>query len=218
MTTPSFSHLKPPVPTAAASAAAAASDQSHHETQVLDGVAGYALVCGSLSAVAAAVWWTLRRRQGHGGGWARVFEVVALALLWYGCSVSLSLANKFVYTIWRGGFHFPLLVALVHMTVKGMGTLIIYYGFGYIRPLPKLRRDVFWKCMVPIGVAMGLDIGLSNWSAMLLPLSMYTVIKTSGIVWTFLLSTLLGLAPKSALLASCILIVCCGAVLAVWDR
>lgn len=50
--------------------------------------------------------------------------------------------------------------------------------------------------MGPTGLASGIDIGFSNWGLELVPISLYTMTKSSTIVFILIFAILLGLEKK----------------------
>ena len=69
-----------------------------------------------------------------------------------------------------------------------------------------LNWDVFLKKVVPTGIISALDIGLSNWSFMFITVSLYTMVKSSCILWILFFSLILGLEkPRWNL---CLIVMC----------
>lgn len=67
----------------------------------------------------------------------------------------------------------------------------------------KLTHRIDWKIAVrklaPTGIFSGIDIGFSNWSLELVSISLYTMTKSSSIVFILLFAILLGLEKKVTL-------------------
>lgn len=64
----------------------------------------------------------------------------------------------------------------------------------------KLINRIDWKIAVrklaPTGIFSGIDIGFSNWALELVPISLYTMTKSSSIIFILLFAILLGLEKK----------------------
>ena len=206
---------------------------------VVDDILGFMAACLVCSALSFVGWrCCLRRRRrlagGGGGGGSNVTSpgrgvfraetlyLSGLTFLWYGVSVTLGLSNKFIFNRWRGGFRFPLTVALFHLTFKGLA-MFSYYGCGLCGTrcggaIPWPSRRTCLTRMLPIGIFTGLDIGLGMVAIMMIPLSLYTVVKCSGIIFTFTLSAALRLAPRSWRLALVVACVAAGTTMSVWKN
>ena len=82
---------------------------------------------------------------------ARRAMVVALACTWFAISVSFSLFNKFMYTVFqRGEFHYPLTISSGHLFVKGIGAFAVLKARN-CAPLKWPSRRVFFYKILPIG-------------------------------------------------------------------
>jgi solute carrier family 35, member C2 len=105
-------------------------------------------------------------------------SATAWVLLWYGISVSFTIANKWIFFTWRGGFPFPVLMTACHMTVKYMLSRCVMRSRGGAPPA--LGRRVYWRTAAPIGVLTALDVLLSNSSLMFITVTFYTISKVSS--------------------------------------
>ena len=133
--------------------------------------------------------------------------------------MSFSLFNKFVYSVFhKGAFHYPLLIASGHLAVKGLLALAVIKARGRGAPLAWPSARTFWRRLAPIGVFTGLDIALNQWAYMVAAVSLCTVVRASGILFTLAMSSALGLVRRSAALAAVVGLVALGSVLAVWSE
>lgn len=105
-------------------------------------------------------------------------------------------------------FHFPLTVVLYHLIIK----YILAAMFRIIYRLVTGRRRVDVDCksslkIAPVGFASGIDIGFSNWGLELVQISLYTMTKSSTIIFILIFSILLKLEKKSWSLASIVVLI-----------
>lgn len=96
-------------------------------------------------------------------------------------------------------FKYPLLVTTYHLIIK----LILSY---IVRLLYKLKTGkhrilLDWRTAVrkigPTGFCSGLDIGLSSWGLELVTVSLYTMTKSTTIIFILIFAIMLGLEKKS---------------------
>ena len=190
---------------------------------VASGIIWYASVMGAIAALFFGAWWwitgyrptlTPHRRSVL----ARRAMVIALACTWFAISVSFSLFNKFMYSVFQNGeFHYPLLITSGHLFVKGLGALTVLKARG-CAPLKWPTRRVFLRKIVPIGILTGLDIALNQWAYLVAAVSLCTVVRAMGILFTLALSLCLRLVRFRKSLAVVIAAIACGSVLAVWKE
>lgn len=117
-------------------------------------------------------------------------DVAGWTLLWYAISISFTLFNKWFMNVWQGGFHFPIFTTAIHMTIK----VIISQVWAYCtkQELPPLSRRNLFQLVVPMGIATGLDIMLSNLSLEFISVTNYTLLKSTVLLWTFVWALVLG--------------------------
>ncbi|XP_075159735.1 solute carrier family 35 member C2 isoform X2 [Haematobia irritans] len=94
---------------------------------------------------------------------------------------------------------FPLSIVLYHLVIKLAMASCVRAIYKCI--VGKSRIQLDWRVsirkMAPTGVASGIDIGFSNWGLELVPISLYTMTKSSTIVFILIFAILLGLEKKS---------------------
>ena len=117
------------------------------------------------------------------------------ALGWYSISVSFTIYNKYLMQLWEGGFAYPILMTTVHMAIKVVISRIWICCRSDPEPIPCLNWTQTLKLVLPIGIFTASDIMLSNLSIMYIPLSLYTALKTTVPVFTFVVGILLGVEP-----------------------
>ncbi|CAI4047752.1 hypothetical protein SKDZ_13G0960 [Saccharomyces kudriavzevii ZP591] len=111
---------------------------------------------------------------------------------WYFCSIALSIYNRWMFDPKDGlGVGYPVLVTTFHQATLWLVSSI-YIKLRH-RPVKNaLRRNnafnwsFFLKFLVPTAIASAGDIGLSNVSLQYVPLTVYTIIKSSSIAFVLL--------------------------------
>ena len=123
-------------------------------------------------------------------------------------SISFTIYNKWIMQLWEGGFDYPITMTTLHMAMKVlMSRLWIAARAGSGAPVPRIDWTKTLKVVIPIGVLTAVDIMCSNLSISLIPLSLYTALKTTVPVFTFMTAILLGLEKfdwKTFLAISCV--------------
>eukprot|EP00039_Didymoeca_costata_P008195 m.108960 g.108960 ORF g.108960 m.108960 type:complete len:405 (+) comp13988_c0_seq1:299-1513(+) len=166
--------------------------------------------------------WVLRRKESTSDSKGRAFgpillmaiKTLFLTLLWYVFSIGITFYNKWLFR-WHG-FHFPLTVTFVHMMIT-MGWAKV--GRFYVARWYNVKNaSISWNDMIykvyPAGAAAALDIGLSNVSLTTgLHLNIYTVCKSTVLVFTLLFSFMFGLQKPSVPIFVVIFLVVGGVIL-----
>lgn len=131
------------------------------------------------------------------------------SLGWYASSISMTLFNKYLFS--QYGFRFPVFATMFHST----GIFLVTWAIlSNCMTKPNISRKVFFKFVVPVGVFAGLDIALSNMSYLYITVTLYTMVKSSVLVWVLLFSFLFRLEKPSVVLVVIILLVAGGIFLA----
>lgn len=162
---------------------------------------------------------------------AFAFRVAALSCVWFACSSTIVISNRVVFGLLGGRFSFPFTVTLFHMLIKGaLALLFVAASPAFLTPdmtlLPPLHRmraratravdvqgltpAVLWRLVVPMGVATAVDVALSNQALKLSGVAVYTVAKSTSLVWNLAFSLALQLVPLSWRLICCVLFVAVG--------
>jgi len=123
----------------------------------------------------------------------KAVDVAWSSLAWFSVSISFTIFNKWIMQLWEGGFEYPITMTTLHMLLKVLITRIYMFFTGV--PVPPLQYKTTLQIVVPIGVLTATDIMLSNMSIPLIPLSLYTALKTTVPVWSFVLAILYKLEP-----------------------
>ncbi|GMT37152.1 hypothetical protein PFISCL1PPCAC_28449, partial [Pristionchus fissidentatus] len=123
-------------------------------------------------------------------GWRMMLRIAAMAALYYPLSIGLTFYQKWFIKQYK----LPLLVVTGHYFTKWFLAIFIRFLVECRRSRRvrlTLREQLRW--LAPIGVCASLDIGLSNWALEYVTVSLYTMAKSSSIVFIVAFSLLLRL-------------------------
>ncbi|XP_014100270.1 solute carrier family 35 member C2 isoform X2 [Bactrocera oleae] len=97
---------------------------------------------------------------------------------------------------------FPMTIVAYHLVLKFLLSAIVrtIYKLCVGKTRVKLDLHTAWQKMAPAGIASGIDIGFSNWGLGLVPISLYTMTKSSTIVFILIFAIMLGLEKKNSFL------------------
>ncbi|KZC08441.1 PREDICTED: solute carrier family 35 member C2 [Dufourea novaeangliae] len=129
--------------------------------------------------------------------WKGAFKKFILIITYFVLSVGLTFYLQWLYNTY--GFNFPLTVVICHLKVKFLLSAII----RCIRTCYKRQQQLKlpWQTMIwmvmPIGIASGLDVGLSNWALSLITISLYSMTKSTAIIFILGFALILKLERKS---------------------
>ncbi|XP_068120496.1 solute carrier family 35 member C2 isoform X2 [Hyperolius riggenbachi] len=143
---------------------------------------------------------TVKRGRADGGNrmslpcWGiiwKVFLTVGLVLFYYCFSIGITFYNKWLLK----RFHLPLFMTLVHllmifiMSALSRALMTCYSG----RARVILPWSDYLKKVAPTALATALDIGLSNWSFLYITVSLYTMTKSSAVLFILFFSLIFKL-------------------------
>uniref|UniRef100_A0A6P4DUC8 Solute carrier family 35 member C2-like n=1 Tax=Drosophila rhopaloa TaxID=1041015 RepID=A0A6P4DUC8_DRORH len=102
--------------------------------------------------------------------------------------LTLSISLTFYQTDINRQMHFPLAIVSYHLVIKFLLAALArrIYRMRVGRSRVQLDWRVALRKMAPTGVASAIDIGFSNWGLALVPISLYTMTKSSTIVFILL--------------------------------
>ncbi|KAJ9101762.1 hypothetical protein QFC21_003101 [Naganishia friedmannii] len=105
-------------------------------------------------------------------------------MLWYLFATLLSLYNKWMFSPEYYGFSYPLFVTCIHMVVQfTLATIVRQVWSDRFKPKETPGREDYIKGIIPTAVATGMDIGLSNLSLKTISLTLYTMCKSSSLIF-----------------------------------
>lgn len=138
----------------------------------------------------------------------RVLKTLGYILFMYIFSISLTFYNRWLLK----RFHFPLSVTVVHYAlvfiIAALLRLLWEVKTGKQRVV--LPWSVYMKRVLPTAMACALDIGCSNWSLMFITVSLYTMTKSTSVIFILMFALLFGLEQWNFSLVAIILLIASG--------
>lgn len=126
--------------------------------------------------------------------WAILWKIlftVGLVLFYYCFSIGITFYNKWMLK----KFHLPLFMTLVHLLMifimSSVSRVLMTCYSGRARVI--LPWSDYLKKVAPTALATALDIGLSNWSFLYITVSLYTMTKSSAVLFILFFSLLFKL-------------------------
>ncbi|KAK6044280.1 hypothetical protein COOONC_18215 [Cooperia oncophora] len=119
-----------------------------------------------------------------------VLKILLIALLYYPLSIGLTFYQKWFIK----NYKLPLFVVCWHYIVKYVAAICIRFLYEVLhkkRIRLHMKEQLRW--LAPIGICASLDIGLSNWALEYVTVSLYTMAKSSSILFIVAFSLLLRL-------------------------
>ncbi|CAH1395154.1 unnamed protein product [Nezara viridula] len=111
----------------------------------------------------------------------------------------LSIGLTFYQRWFLKDFHFPLLVVMVHLLTKFFAAALCRSIWKCCTGKKRIRLD--WpntvRKIVPTGLSSGLDVAFSNWGIELITVSLYTMTKSTAIVFLLIFALLFKLEEKT---------------------
>lgn len=135
----------------------------------------------------------------------RSLRTIGLVLFYYVFSIGITFYNKWLMK----GFHFPLFMTLVHLTVifclSACTRSVLQCKTG--KPRVMLNWSDYIYKVAPTAMATVLDIGLSNWSFLFITISLYTMTKSSAVLFILLFSLVFKLEEPNPFLIVVVLLI-----------
>ncbi|CAH1992417.1 unnamed protein product [Acanthoscelides obtectus] len=142
--------------------------------------------------------------------WSSLFTGILIGI-YYIPSIGLTFYQRWLFQ----SFRFPLITVLIHMIVKYVLAMILRKIISKKQGKPRIQLS--WKEYVlsvsPTGIFSGIDIGFSNWGLELISVSLYTMTKSTTIVFILLFSLLFKLEKKSWNLIVIVVMITIGLIL-----
>ncbi|WVF72026.1 hypothetical protein IAT40_006838 [Kwoniella sp. CBS 6097] len=143
--------------------------------------------------------------------WKNVVITGIFVLSWYTFATLLSLYNKWMFSPQYYGFSYPLFVTACHMVVQFFLASFIRIAFAkQYRPKERPTRKEYVTRILPTAASTGGDIGLSNLSLKTITLSLYTMCKSSTLIFVLLFAFAFKLEKYSLRLISVISLISFG--------
>lgn len=126
--------------------------------------------------------------------------------------LSLSICLTFYQSWLIKRYKFPLTIVLYHLIIKLMFSTLLRYIYRVATGKSRVLLDwrTSFKKISPTGIASGIDIGFSNWGLELVKISLYTMTKSSTIIFILFFAILLGLEKKSWSLVAIVAMIATG--------
>lgn len=179
-------------------------------------------ISSSLSAVLYILRWLLktygsriRRGQKSKDTLAEILLVGSLTFAWYAVSITFTIYNKWLMGTYDGGFRFPLINTTIHMFIK-LGISRIWY-MGSKEKIEPVSTNILWCVVALIGICTAGDVAMSNESLVFISVSLYTILKTTVLVSTYVWGTILGLEAFRFKTLFVVLLISGGVCLAVFS-
>lgn len=120
-----------------------------------------------------------------------ILRTLGLILLYYSFSIGITFYQKWLIN----GFHFPLFVVLCHLIIKYLLAALVRFWCRILCGVIRITIpwSVSWKKLAITGIASSLDIGLSNWSFEFITISLYTMTKSSCVIFILFFAILFKL-------------------------
>ncbi|XP_043248362.1 solute carrier family 35 member C2 [Colletes gigas] len=130
-------------------------------------------------------------------GWKKTVQTLVLILIYFILSVGLTFYLQWLYDTY--GFKFPLTAVICHLVIKFLlSATIRCVRTCYMRQQQlKLPWQSIILMVMPVGIVSGLDVGLSNWALSLITMSLYTMTKSTTIIFILGFALILNLERKS---------------------
>lgn len=128
----------------------------------------------------------------------RVYQIgvrtLGLIILYYCFSIGITFYQKWLIK----GFHFPLTIVFFHMIIKYMmaGLVRLWCKFLSGKSRSCIPFSTSWKKLAVAGCASSLDIGFSNWSFEFITISLYTMTKSTCVIFILAFAICFGLEKK----------------------
>ncbi|AFR93429.1 solute carrier family 35, member C2 [Cryptococcus neoformans C23] len=143
--------------------------------------------------------------------WRNAIVTGTFILTWYAFATLLSLYNKWMFSPQYYNFQYPLFVTACHMIVQfALAALIRIIWADKFRPKERPMRGDYLTKILPTAASTGGDIGLSNLSLKTITLSLYTMCKSSTLIFVLIFAFAFRLETYSLRLISVISLISFG--------
>uniref|UniRef100_A0A673LF87 Collagen alpha-1(XX) chain-like n=1 Tax=Sinocyclocheilus rhinocerous TaxID=307959 RepID=A0A673LF87_9TELE len=138
----------------------------------------------------------------------KALRSVGLVLFYYVFSIGITFYNKWLMK----DFHFPLFMTLVHLVIIFCFSTLTRFAMQCWMGKPRvtLPWKVYLSKVAPTALATALDIGLSNWSFLFITISLYTMTKSSAVLFILFFSLVFKLEEPNPFLILVVLLITSG--------
>ncbi|XP_036178488.1 solute carrier family 35 member C2 isoform X9 [Myotis myotis] len=138
----------------------------------------------------------------------RAMLTLGLVLLYYCFSIGITFYNKWL----TKSFHFPLFMTMLHLAViflfSALSRALVQCSSHRTRVV--LSWTDYLRRVAPTALATALDVGLSNWSFLYITVSLYTMTKSSAVLFILIFSLIFKLEELRAALVLVVLLIAGG--------
>ncbi|XP_053624788.1 solute carrier family 35 member C2 [Plodia interpunctella] len=136
---------------------------------------------------------------------------LGLILLYFSLSIGLTFYQGWLLK----EFSYPLTVVMYHLVVKWLLSVLVRVVLHVITGTPQLMLSFLTsvRAVAPTGLASGIDVGFSNWGLQLVTISLYTMTKSTTIIFILGFAILLGLEKKSWSLVGIVFMIASGLIM-----
>eukprot|EP00045_Choanoeca_perplexa_P017642 m.260624 g.260624 ORF g.260624 m.260624 type:complete len:353 (+) comp17591_c0_seq16:79-1137(+) len=151
--------------------------------------------------------------QSRAQGVKHAFTALLYILAWYAFSIGLTFYNQWLFKVY--GLGYPLTITSCH----GACTAVLAFVArnlvtrGPNESIPSISYQDWFFRISPAGITSALDIGLSNLSLEFINITLYTIVKSTVIVWTLISAFIFGLEKPTRPLIIVIASIALGLVL-----
>jgi solute carrier family 35, member C2 len=117
-------------------------------------------------------------------------------LIYYFFSISLTFYNRYLFV----NYKYPLSITVIHLVVKYLIAALIRSIWNLVAAKKQnykkritLEWSTYLRKIIPMAIASALDIGLSNWSLQYITVTLYTMSKSTVILFILFFSLLFKL-------------------------
>lgn len=118
-------------------------------------------------------------------------------LIYYFFSISLTFYNRYLFV----NYKYPLSITVIHLVVKYLIAALIRSIWNIVAAKKQenykkritLEWSTYLRKIIPMAIASALDIGLSNWSLQYITVTLYTMSKSTVILFILFFSLLFKL-------------------------
>lgn len=135
-------------------------------------------------------------------------RTIGLVLHYYVFSIGITFYNKWLMK----DFHYPLFMTLVHLSIIFCLSALTRRALLCITGKQRVVlgwKDYLYK-VAPTALATALDIGLSNWSFLFITISLYTMTKSTAVLFILFFSLIFKLEEPNPFLVPVVLLISCG--------
>ncbi|KAI9115519.1 hypothetical protein K1719_013188 [Acacia pycnantha] len=145
-----------------------------------------------------------------------ILKTLFFILLWYTCSLFLTLYNKSLLGDTMGKFPAPFLMNTIHFAMQAVLSNFItwFWSHRFKTSVSMSWKDYLWR-VVPTALGTALDINLSNASLVFISVTFATMCKSAAPIFLLLFAFAFRLETPSFKLSGIILVISIGILLTV---